>query len=231
MTGRRGAPIGLGSSRSSPTAFCPPRAAPPARSWGAVVCEVAADRIDRVVFALTAALVGLGYSVLLPFAYTQRVSTANWRYLDARYVAFTVAFALAMAWLVTLQVHAVRRLARAAAGDSAARGGPFGVLAAIVSLLPSLLCCSPIMPTLVGVLGLSATTRLSTTVSLQHFFATNENSIMLGALVLVAGAGLWSVRKLARAACLAGECCVIPAADGDIPGGMQTATGRRVGRW
>lgn len=188
----------------------------PARDWSGVLRQVAGDRVDRAVFLVTAVLVGVGYSVMLPFAFTQRISTVNWRYLDARYVAFTVAFALAIAWLITLQIHAVRRVARAAASErQAGRGGPLGFLAAVVSVLPSLLCCSPILPTLVGLLGLSATTRLTTTVTLQHFFATKENLLLLGALVLLLGAGMWSLRKLANATCLTDECCATPVGDRD----------------
>ena len=161
------------------------------RAWTDALRAVARDRIDRGVFATTAVLVGFGYSLLLPFAFTQRISFANWGYLDARYIAFTLAFALGLAWLVTLQVHAVRLLARAA---NEARGvgssGPLGALAAIVSVLPSLLCCSPILPTVVGLLGLSAGARLSTSVQLQHFFATKENLLLAGALALLLASGL-----------------------------------------
>jgi hypothetical protein len=182
------------------------------RAWADLTRSIVRDRVNLAAFALSAALVGFGYSLLLPYAFTQRVSFANWNYLDARYFAFTVAFALGLGWLVTLQVHAVRRLARARErADADARTGPAAVLAAVVSVLPSLLCCSPILPTIVGVIGLSATARLSTTASLQHFFATEENLLLGGALGLLVLSGLWSMRKLTRADCLEGECCT-PAA-------------------
>jgi hypothetical protein len=192
----------------------------------AVVREVTANRVNRLVFAVTALLVGLGYSLLLPFGYTQRISVANWDYLDARYVLFSVAFSLGLGWLVTLQVHAVRRISRATAGRRpAGRTGPLGVLAALISVLPSLLCCSPILPTLVGLVGLSATARLSTTGQLQYFFATNENLMLAGALGLLVLSGLWSMRKLSRAACLTGECCA-PVRRRSAPG-RQPASGAR----
>jgi|GEM_PF-1742783 len=184
-------------------------------TWVELARSVVSDRVSRAVFAVSVVLVGLGYSLLLPYAFTQRISPANWGYLDARYGAFTVAFALGLGWLITLQVHAVRRLADSAAGGRrSGASGPAGVVAAVVSVLPSLLCCSPILPTLVGVLGLSATARLSTTVQLQHFFATQENLLLFGALGLLLLSGLWSMRKLARASCLDGDCCASPLADG-----------------
>jgi hypothetical protein len=171
--------------------------------WRAVMSDVIADRIDQLVFAVTAVLVGFGYSLLLPFGYTQRISVANWDYLDARYVLFSIAFALGLAWLVTLQVHAVRRIGRISAGERpAGRTGPIGALAAVISILPSLLCCSPILPTVIGLAGLSATTRLSTTGRLQYFFATKENLLLATSLGLLVLSGLWSMRRLSRAACL-----------------------------
>jgi hypothetical protein len=189
-------------------------AAAPARPWLAVTREVAADRVDQIVFAAVAVAAGFGYSVLLPFDYTQRVSFANWQYVGPRYAAFTVAFALGLAWVVTLQVHATRRIGRNTRAGRTRRGGPVGALAAVVGLLPSLLCCSPVVPTLVGLVGLPAATQLQTTGTVTYFFATRQDWLLGGALALLAASGLWSVRKLARAACLAQECCDVPAARG-----------------
>ena len=183
-----------------------PRAA---LAWRTLARDVAADRVARTVFAVAALLIAVGYSLLLPFAYTQRIELANWNYLNARYVVFSVAFAVGLAWLVALQVYAVRRAAAAAGGSAqpAGRTGPLAGLAAVASVLPSLLCCSPILPTLVGLLGLSATARLTTTGTLQHFFATDETLILAGALALLVLSGAWSMRKVSRAACLADSCC------------------------
>src|SRR6266851_3661845 len=137
--GRRGGLAGEGRDGGCPpaggtmtTTSTPARSATagaaPARPWRAVIREVAGDRVDRIVFAAVAAVAGFGYSVLLPFDYTQRVSFANWRYFGPRYAAFTVAFALGLAWVVALQVHAMRRIARNASGGAGRprRGGPAG---------------------------------------------------------------------------------------------------------
>jgi hypothetical protein len=175
--------------------------------WLAVTREVASDRVARTVFAAVALVVGFAYSILLPFDFTQRISFANWHYLDGRYLAFSVAFALGIAWVVSLQVHAMRRLVRAATRSGSGRtGGIAGIVAAVGSLLPSFLCCSPFVPTVVGLLGLSAATRLETTGSIQYFFASWQDAFLLGALALVVLSGVWSTRKLARASCLAGAC-------------------------
>ncbi len=81
-----------------------------AHSWQRVIREVAADRVARRVFTLTALLVGFAYSLVLPFDYTP--------------------FALGMAWLLALQVHAARRVAASAIDGArqAGRAGPVAVL-------------------------------------------------------------------------------------------------------
>ena len=194
-----------------------------ARAWRTLPRAVAADRVARAVFAIAALLIGVGYSLLLPFGYTQRISLANWDYLDARYVAFSVGFALGLAWLIALQVYALRRFAATAAGPArpAGRTGPLAGLAAIVSVLPSLLCCSPLLPTLVGLAGLSATARLTTTGHLQHFFATDENLMLAGALALLILSGAWSMRKVSHAACLEDSCCTTGSSSSPVVAGDE----------
>jgi hypothetical protein len=180
-------------------------------SWRSIVRQVTADRVARAVFVAVAVMVGFGESILLPYDVTQRLSLANWQFFGPSDAAFTAAFALGVAWVVTLQVHATRSLLahRAPRGATASvRSGPLGVLAALIGLLPSLLCCSPIVPTLVSVVGLSAGTQLHVSASIQHFFATNQNLLLGATLALVVASGLWSMRTLARARCL-DDCCDI----------------------
>jgi hypothetical protein len=170
-----------------------------------VIREVAGDRVSQVLFAVVTIVAGLGYSVLLPFDYTVRISFANWQFFTLRYALFDAGLSLSLAWLVTLQVYAMRRIARLAA-DRPRRGGLAGALAAVVSLLPSFLCCSPVVPTVVGLIGLPVAAQLSTTGNITYFFATNQNWLLTGALALLVVSGAWSVRKLARAECLQSSC-------------------------
>ncbi len=180
------------------------RAAP----WSGMIRNLAADRVDRGVFVAVTLIVGFAYSILLPFDYTQRISIANWHYFGPRYAAFTVAFALGMGLLVTLQVYAMRCIVRNSSDAAISRRtGPLGALAAAGSLLPSFLCCSPLIPTLVGLLGLSASVRLHTSARLEYFFATKMNLLLGGALALLVASVLWSLRKLARASCLDDQSC------------------------
>src|SRR5882724_10334986 len=60
--------------------------------------------------------------------------------------------------------------------------------------------------------GPARATQLQTTGTITYFFATRQDWLLGGALALLAASGLWSVRKLARAACLAHDGCEVPAA-------------------
>ncbi|HLX52029.1 MAG TPA: hypothetical protein VKS82_27195 [Streptosporangiaceae bacterium] len=176
-----------------------------ARTWLSVTGQIAADPVSRVLFGVITLITGVAYSVLLPFDFTLQISFANWQYFGPRYAAFTVGLSLGLAWIVTLQVYAMRRIAKNRAGRPR-RGGLAGALAAVISLAPSFLCCSPVVPTVVGLLGLPVATQLSTTGNIAYFFASNQNWLLTGALLLMAVSGAWSLRKLVRAQCLAGVC-------------------------
>jgi hypothetical protein len=91
-----------------------------------VLLELASDHVNQVIFVAVAAVVALGYSILLPFAFTQRLSLHNWHYLDGRYLAFSLAFGLSIGWLLTVQLYAMRRVMRlrgAGVGGTAAADG------------------------------------------------------------------------------------------------------------
>jgi hypothetical protein len=192
------------STCSSPSAAGP-------RPWRRLLHEMARDWVSLAVFAVSVVAVGFLYSLLLPFAYTQQFSFTNWQYLNARYVMFSCGFALGMSWVVTLQVYSLRQVAKGSSrsvrvDQSPSRSGPIGWVAALVSFLPSLLCCSPIVPSLVGLLPLSVATRLQTTGKVTHLFATKENWILIGALVILVASGVWSLRKTAASRCAVDGC-------------------------
>jgi len=181
---------------------------PTAPSLRSAAKQVLASRLNLAVFAIAAALFALLYTLLLPYAYTQRISFANWSYLGARYLLFSLAFGVGIGWLVALQLHATRlALAGREVETGASAGGFLAMVGGVVAVLPSLLCCSPIVPTLVGLIGLSAATKAETSGRIQHFFATQENLLLAGGLVLLAVCSLWSLRKVARSSCADGGCC------------------------
>lgn len=170
--------------------------------------SLAADPASRLLFAVLASGITLGYTILLPFASTQRLSLANWRFLTGRLLVYAIALGAGMALVLTMQVYALRRVAalrRAAAG-----GGAMSGFAAVLSLLPTFLCCTPVIPTVLAGAGLSTVSVYSTTGSLQHFFAVHQTAFFAASLALLTATGWWSLHRLARSACLSDTGCPTP---------------------
>lgn len=157
-----------------------------------------------LVFAAVAAGVTLLYTLLLPFAFTQRLSFANWRYLTGGLLAWSLLLGAGMGFVAAVQAYAVRRLAASRPSD---RSVTVGGIALLGGVLPSLLCCSPIVPTALGLLGVSTVGAFRLTGDLQYFFASHETDFLLGSLALVLLSGWWGLRQTARSGCLTGEAC------------------------
>jgi hypothetical protein len=181
-----------------------------------VIAEIVRDRVNQVTFLVVSGLVALGYSILLPFAFTQRLSLHNWHYLDGRYLAFSLAFGLSIGWLLTLQLYAVRRVMHQ-------RGVGLGGTAAAVGVLPSLLCCTPIVPTLLGLFGVSGASLSQTSGGIQSFFANQQNLILASSLAVILIASLWATRRIIRAACLDRCDTPVDASQGDAATTPSTA--------
>lgn len=171
-----------------------------------VLGEVLGTPARRVMVAGVAAAVTLLYTVLLPFDYTQRLTFANWQYLNASAVAWSLALGMMIGLVLGVQVYAVRKAAAAKV-----RTGAAGIGALLVSLSSSFLCCTPIIPTLLAFMGVSGTGLYLTTGSLQHFFATSQTPLLGASLALLVASGWWGTREIATAKCLNG-CCKPPAA-------------------
>lgn len=164
-----------------------------------VAGELVTDRLNQTVFVVVTAIVGLGYSLLLPFSFTQRFSWHSWNYLDARFIAFSAGFGLAMGWLVTAQIYALRHAV-------SRRGAVVGSGGAVLGVLPSVLCCTPVIPSLLAFIGLSGVGLAHTSGRIQSFFANNQNLILGISLGLVILAAVWATRRIVHGVCLDGTC-------------------------
>lgn len=154
-------------------------------------------------FAVISAVVALAYSLLLPFDYTQRFELANWHYLNGGLLAWSIVLGVGMGLVASVQVYAMRRIARARAAAGTAGGVAF-----VASLLPSFLCCTPIIPTVLAFVGVSGVGLYGTTGTLQHFFAVHQTQFLAASLALLVVTGWWGLHKIATAACLSDGCAV-----------------------
>ena len=169
-------------------------------------------------FLVASGVVAFFYTLLLPFDYTQRFELANWDYLDAYLLTWAIVLGLAMGLVVSVQVYAMRRIAAARAASGAAGGVAF-----VASLLPSFLCCTPIVPSALAFVGVSGVGLYTTTGTLQHFFAVHQTEFLSSSLVLLALMCWWGLRRVARSQCLTEAAC--PSGDTALARG----SGRRQG--
>ena len=163
-------------------------------------------------FVVAAGVVAFFYTLLLPFDYTQRFEFANWDYLNAYLLAWAIVFGLAMGLVGSVQVYAMCKVAAARAASGAAGG-----VALAASLLPSFLCCTPIIPSLLAFVGVSGVGLYTTTGTLQHFFAVHQTEFLSASLVLLACMCWWGLRKVACSQCFTEDGCAIPAGSNPLP--------------
>ena len=184
----------------------PPAIAQPARLLPQVLGTP--GRIAGLVGVAT--VVAFFYTLLLPFDYTQRFSFANWDVLNAYLLTWAIVLGLAMGLVVTVHVYAMRRIAAARATAGAAGGVAF-----VASLLPSFLCCTPIVPSVLAFVGVSGVGLYGTTGTVQRFFAIHQTEFLSASLALLIAMSWWGLHKVARSACFSDEDCVVRAAPND----------------
>ncbi|MGC8466083.1 MAG: hypothetical protein ACP5O0_09180 [Acidimicrobiales bacterium] len=174
------------------------------------LAEVLGTPARIVGFLVTSSVITLFYTLLLPFDYTQRFGLSNWEYLNAYLLIWSIALGSALALLLAIQLYAMRRITAARATTGAAGG-----LAFLASLLPSFLCCTPIIPSLLAFVGLSGLGLYSTTGALQHFFAAHQTGFLSASLALLAAMSWWGLYKVARSQCFSDDGCVLDDSHGD----------------
>ena len=174
----------------------------------AVVARILSSPSNQILFVLLAVVIGTLYTILLPFEFTQRFSFANWNYLDPYLAFWSIVLGIGMSLVLVLEIYAMRRIRSRQAGSLSG-------LAFIGSILPSFLCCTPIIPTLLAFIGLSTVSIYGTTGALQHFFAVNQTAFLSGSALLLALSGWWSVRTIARADCLNEQRCDVGTSSND----------------
>lgn len=167
----------------------------------------------KALLGYVALALGLAFAEtqMLTFSATQRFGFANESFLTVPFAAFALAFGALLAWVFMAQGYAMR-------GMLHARGTGLSFFGILVAIIPNLLCCSPIIPTLLSLGGLSSMDLYRTSGALQAGLALHEWWFLGASLLLVAVSAVWSTRIVRRAACALS----VPASP--TTGSMTTAT-------
>lgn len=134
------------------------------------------------------ALALTAYVFTLPAVYTGGVvGLISLRYLTAELLFFSLALAALLSLALTLNIYAFRTATRR-------RSGSLSLAGVFSSFLPATICCTPVVPTLLAILGATTPQIFGLTGQIQGFFATYELEILGFALILL----LVSLRLSAR---------------------------------
>lgn len=119
------------------------------------------------------------YAMTLPAKYTAgKIGFVSLQYLNASMAVFALAFALLLSLVIPFTIFAFRQGVKSQKSSTA--GGLF------ISILTPLLCCSPLLPTLMGVLGsIIPLLPAGSSLAVQKFVATWEIELYLGSLGLL----------------------------------------------
>ena len=168
--------------------------------FGGAFSQVFRQRRYLGIWLGLAIVVSLVYSLVLPMKYTTTLSFGNWDFLNPTLVVASIGLGVAMGLVLTLQLYA-------SSGVRNSRSKVAGSAALVTGVLPSLLCCSPIIPTLLGLIGFSTLGIYGTTGVIQGFFSRYENEFLLLSLTLFVASAVLALRKIASASCLSDDGC------------------------
>ena len=129
---------------------------------GLVLSRPAYRLLALIIFISALAL----YLFLLPTAFTAgSIGLISLRYLNAELVIFSLLLAGLLSLSLALNIYAFRSSARR-------KGSVLTAGALASSLLPSTLCCTPVLPTIMAFLGASAPQIFGLSGRVQGFIAT-----------------------------------------------------------
>ncbi|MCW8886693.1 MAG: hypothetical protein OQK12_15810, partial [Motiliproteus sp.] len=133
------------------------------------------------------------YLMTLPAAFTGgRVSLESLRFLDAKLITFSIVMAALIAPTLSMMIFLLGQHRRAS--SRAVAGG------LTVGLLTPLLCCSPLLPTLMTVLaGISPALVGTYGWRVQWFIASYQDSLFVGAMLLLALALHQNAKRVVQA--------------------------------
>lgn len=134
------------------------------------------------------------YLFTLPATYTGgRIGLISLRLLNVKLAVFSFVMAFLIALIIPFTVYSFKRGTKVRKATTA--GGFIG------SILPPLLCCSPLIPSVVAMFGAVSPAVFGISGSIQGFIATNETTILLGATLLLLFAVVQTAKSTKQCIC------------------------------
>lgn len=159
--------------------------------------------------ALGVFLLALGlYLLTLPATFTGGIiGRVSLRYLNAEMIFFSVTLALLLSLVVTFNLYSFRASLRR-------QGAGLSVGAVLASLVPSSICCTSLVPSVLAAVGASTPQIFGLTGRIQGAVARYEALFLAAALILLLLA-LWLVVNNILGSCSLPERSVMSNASGD----------------
>lgn len=143
--------------------------------------------------ALTFVVTAIFYAFTLPATFTGgQVGLVSLRYLTPLLAAFAVVMAILLALIVSFMAYSFRIGASASTTTTTT-----GVLGGV---LPPILCCSPLLPTLAALFVGIFPSAVGVSGLVQGFIATYEIEILTGATLVLAYAVVQNAKGVTRCA-------------------------------
>lgn len=134
------------------------------------------------------------YLFTLPATYTGgRIGLISLRLLNVKLVIFSFIMALLVSLIIPFTIYAFRQGVKA--GKAKATSGFLG------SVLPPILCCSPLLPSVAAIFGAISPSVLWIGGAVQGFIATYETYILLGATLLLLFAAVQTSKSTKQCIC------------------------------
>ena len=134
------------------------------------------------------------YMLVLPATDTGgAIGWVSLRWLTPTEIALALTMAILLGLTAMLGIYGLKQGARAPGGTS--------VLGALVAVLPTLLCCSPILPIIIAALASILPIMGTVGLPLQGFIATHETLIYAMAIALMLWGLYGSARRALSCAC------------------------------
>lgn len=136
------------------------------------------------------------YLFTLTTIYTPgRTVIISLRLLNVKLAVFSFVMAFLIALIIPFTVHLFKQGGKIRKPTTAAAGGFIG------SILPPLLCCSPLIPSVAALFGAVSPAALGISGAVQGFMATNDTYILLGATLLLLYAVVQTAKSTKQCIC------------------------------